>query len=69
MLHFAHFEKRAERLGKDQYLLKIKYSIEDEPELVIRILSFGPLVEVLGSEKFRNLVIEKLKKQKNCGLK
>ena len=36
--------------------------------MVIRILSFGPLVEVLGSENFRNLVIEKLKKQKNCGL-
>ena len=69
MLHFAHFEKRAERLGNDQYLLRIKYSVEDEPELVIRILSFGPRVEVLGSEKFRNLVIEKLKKQKNCGLK
>ena len=69
MLHFAHFEKQAEKLDKKQYLLKIKYAISDEPEMVIRILSFGPLVEVLGSEKIRNLVIEKLKKQQNCGLK
>ena len=68
MLHFAHFEKQAEKLNKNNYLLKIKYSIDDEPEMVIRILSFGPLVEVIGTEKIRNLVIEKLKKQKNCGL-
>ena len=69
MLHFAHFEKQAEKLDKDHYILKIKYAQSDEPEMVIRILSFGPLVEVIGSEHFRNLVIEKLKKQKNCGLK
>ena len=36
--------------------------------MVIRILSFGPLVEVIGSENFKELVIKKLKKQKNCGL-
>ena len=36
--------------------------------MVIRILSFGPMVEVIGSESFKKLVIEKLKKQKNCGL-
>lgn len=69
MLHFAHFEKQAEKLDKKHYIVKIKYATADETEMVIRILSFGPLVEVLGSEHFRNLVIEKLKKQKNCGLK
>ena len=69
MLHFAHFEKQAEKLNKNTYLLKIKYAHDDEPEMVIRILSFGPLVEVIGSENFKKLVIEKLKKQKNCGLK
>ncbi len=69
MLHFAHFEKQAERLDRNTYLVKIKYVKEDEPEMVIRILSFGPLAEVLGSESFKKSVIEKLKKQKNCGLK
>ena len=68
MLHFAHFEKQAEKLDRKHYLVKIKYASADEPEMVIRILSFGPLVEVLGSENIRKLVIEKLKKQKNCGL-
>ena len=69
MLHFAHFEKQAEKLDKNTYLLKIKYAHDDEPEMVIRILSFGPLVEVVGSENYKKLVIEKLKKQKSCGLK
>ena len=69
MLHFAHFEKQAEKLDKNNYLVKIKYAHDDEPEMVIRILSFGPMIEVLESEPFRKLVIEKLKKQLNCGLK
>ena len=69
MLHFAHFEKQAERLDTQHYIVKIKYAKNDETEMVIRILSFGPLVEVIGSEGFRNLVIERLKKQKSCGLK
>ena len=68
MLHFAHFEKQAEKLDKNTYLVKIKYVHDDESEMVIRILSFGPMVEVIGSESFKKLVIEKLKKQKNCGL-
>ncbi len=68
MLHFAHFEKRAEKLNKNTYIVKIKYFHDDEPEMVIRILSFGPMVEVIGSESFKRLIIQKLKRQKNCGL-
>ena len=69
MLHFAHFEKQAEKLDKKHYLVKIKYAHDDESEMVIRILSFGPMVEVLEPEPFRKLVIEKLQKQLSCGLK
>lgn len=69
MLHFAHFEKRAECVGRRKYHLKITYNREDESEMVIRILSFGPMVRVLGPESFVDLIKEKLKKQQNCGLK
>lgn len=69
MLHFAHFEKQAKRLDKKSYLVKIRYCRDDETELVIRILSFGPMAEVVGSESFRNLIIQRLKMQKSCGLK
>lgn len=67
MLHFAHFEKQAECIGNRKYRLTVTYNIDDEPEMVIRILSFGPLVEVVKPEGFRNLIIEKLKKQQSCG--
>ena len=69
MLHFAHFEKQAEKLDGKNYFVKIKYAHDDESEMVIRILSFGPMVEVTGSESFKKLIIEKLKEQLNCGLK
>lgn len=67
MLHFAHFKKRAERFD-DYYLLHIQFNKDDETEMVIRVLSFGPTVEVLGSESFKQLIINKLKNQKNCEL-
>lgn len=67
LMHFAHFEKRAER-ADDHYLLHIKFNRDDEPEMVIRVLSFGPTVEVLESESFKRLIIAKLKSQKSCEL-
>lgn len=68
MLHFAHFEKRVERIDEKLYLLHIKYDRSDESEIVIRVLSFGPFVEVTESQHLRNLIIDKLKKQKNATL-
>ena len=69
MMHFAHFEKQAERLDKETYLLNIKYDKSDESEIVIRILSFGPMVEVIEPEPFVELIRERLRRQMNLGLK
>ena len=69
MLHFAHFEKRAEQLDEGTYLLRIRYQREDEAELVIRILSFGPMIEVTEPNSFRELIVKKLIRQKNLGPK
>jgi predicted DNA-binding transcriptional regulator YafY len=69
MLHFAHFEKQAQRLGDDQYLLHLKYDKDDETEMVIRVLSFGPCVKVLEPQHFAELIRERLITQKNCGLR
>lgn len=63
MLHFAHFEKQAERIDSKQYLLRIRYDMRDETEMVIRILSFGPRVEVSEPSAFRELIAERLRKQ------
>jgi len=68
MLHFAHFERRAEALGEGKYLLTVKYNKDDVTELVIRILSFGPMVRVVSPDSFLELIRERLKKQQSCGL-
>lgn len=68
MLHFSHFEKEAVRTGDRTYALKIMYDKNDETELIIRILSFGPLVKVTEPDDFTELIRERLVKQKNCGL-
>lgn len=69
LLHFAHFEKRVERIDTKRYLVHIKYNKSDETEMVIRILSFGPMVEVVEPQEFKNLIIARLKSQKSCELK
>ena len=68
MLHFSHLEKETERLDNDHYRITLRYHREDETELLIRVLSFGPVLEVQAPERFRELIRERLKKQKACGL-
>ena len=70
MLHFAHFEKSAKRTDDDEYyILNLKYYADDETEIVIRVLSFGPNVKVLSPESFVNLIKERLNLQIGCELK
>ena len=66
LLHFAHFEKRAEKTGKEQYRVTVFYEKDDETEILIRILSFGPMVKVTAPEHFTKLVKARLMKQKSC---
>ena len=66
LLHFAHFEKTAERIDKDRYTITIHYDKEDETEVVIRVLSFGPLVKATAPEHFINLIKQRLISQKSC---
>jgi len=69
LLHFAHFEKRAEKLGRNRYAVTIKYDRGDESEMVVRVLSFGPMVRVTEPQTFIELIKEKLLRQKECNLK
>lgn len=66
LLHFSHFEKVAERVSENEYKVKIFYDKNDETEMVIRILGFGPTVEVISPYSFRNLIKIRLMKQKSC---
>lgn len=67
LLHFAHFEKEAEKIGEDRYKVSITYDADDEVEMVIRILGFGPMVKVIEPESFVNLIRTRLREQKSCG--
>ncbi len=69
MLHFAHFEKQAERIDDSHYRLRLRYYDSDETEMVIRVLSFGPHVQVLGPEPFVKLIRQRLEAQRACGIR
>lgn len=64
LLHFAHFEKTAERIADNRYSITIHYDKEDETELVIRILSFGPMIRVTAPGHFIGLIKQRLMAQK-----
>lgn len=68
LLHFAHFEKQAEKLEENLYKITIIYNKDDETELEIRILSYGPMIKVIEPESFVEQICSRLRKQKSCGV-
>lgn len=63
MLHFSHLEKTTERLDEKHYKLHLTYDKSDAIEMVIRILSFGPLLQVQEPASFIELLHKRLQKQ------
>ena len=63
MLHFSHFEKETVKLEEKRYQLTLWYEKEDKTELLIRVLSFGPMIKVMEPDSFITLVKERLQKQ------
>ena len=64
MLHFAYFHTAVEPIeGTNQYRVHIEYDNEDLSEMVIRVLMFGPYVEVTNPPEFRQAVVAKLEQQ------
>lgn len=65
MLAFAHFEKSAVQISDDVYRLTLNYDSFDETELVVRVLSFGPMVKVIEPQSFVKLIQERIESQIN----
>lgn len=63
LLHFSHFEKETFRLEEQLYQIKLWYDRDDETELLIRVLSFGPVLEVVAPDAFIALIKERLTRQ------
>lgn len=63
LLHFSHFEKETLKLDNRLYQIKLRYDKDDETELLIRVFSFGPVLEVKAPDRFRHLVQNRIRKQ------
>ncbi|WP_243414301.1 WYL domain-containing protein [Pseudoflavonifractor phocaeensis] len=63
LLHFSHFEKETRKLDERLYQIKLRYDQNDETELLIRVLSFGPVLEVQSPAEFVRLVKDRVHKQ------
>jgi predicted DNA-binding transcriptional regulator YafY len=63
MLHFSHLEKETVRLDGEKYQITLGYDREDETELLIRVLSFGPMLKVISPDSFIEKLKERLQKQ------
>lgn len=67
MLQFAFYDKQTfYDESAQRYVCSISYDSQDETEVLIRLLSFGPVIEVLGPPPFLKLVRERISAQMEC---
>lgn len=64
MMEFASYEKHTVRdLEKGEFTVKMWYDRADETELLINLLSFGPVIEIIGPQELREKARIRVKKQ------
>jgi hypothetical protein len=63
MLAFSDCRKETRRLDNMRHTIQLWYSPHDETEMLIRILSFGPMIKVIEPESFINLIKERIFRQ------
>ena len=63
MLQFSYLAKRTEKIDDSTYEMTLQYRPEDETELLIKILSFGPMMKVLQPQSFADLIVMRINKQ------
>ncbi|WP_294473366.1 WYL domain-containing protein [uncultured Ruminococcus sp.] len=64
LMEFAAYEKRTEReAGSDSLTVRIWYDKNDETDLLIRLLSYGPVLEITGPPAIRAKAAERVRRQ------
>ena len=63
MFQFSYLAKRTEKIGDNIYRMTLHYRKEDETELLIKIISFGPLMKVVEPDSFAALIKERIERQ------
>ncbi|MGN0509761.1 MAG: WYL domain-containing protein [Ruminococcus sp.] len=66
MHHFSYLKKETEKLDEKHYRITLEYDRDDETEILIRILSFGPMVKVVSPQSFINKLKNRINKQISC---
>ena len=69
MLHFSNLEKETLKLDDSRYRVTLRYDKDDETEILIRVLSFGPVLRVLEPQHFVGLIKDRISKQLALGRK
>ncbi|MDR1702871.1 MAG: WYL domain-containing protein [Sporomusaceae bacterium] len=65
LLHFSDCRKETCRASDNSYQVSLWYDPQDETEILIRLLAFGPLVKITAPDTFIDLIKERLIRQKN----
>ncbi len=63
LLHFSHLRKETKRLDEKHYRVTLFYDSQDETEMVIRLLSFGPIIKVTGPPEMIQHLSKRIRKQ------
>ena len=64
MLQFANYEKDTKHIEGNLYECRIYYNQAVENELLIELLTFGPMLQVVGPDRFVRRIKERLRWQK-----
>ena len=64
-IHTDEQKKKTEKVSNDRYKITLYYDKDDETELLIRVLAFGPVMKVTEPESFIEQIKQRLRMQNN----
>lgn len=64
LLFFSHLEKKTNKIDDVHFRVTLYFSKRDYKEITINLLSFFPMVDIIGPDYIKDLFYDKLKKQK-----
>ncbi len=62
-MHFANLKKKTTKLDDGKYRIELEFNREDETEMVIRLLQFGPVIKVLEPNYIAGEIIRRINQQ------
>lgn len=63
MMHFSLLEKKTEEIGENTYRMTLRFDRDETLDILIRILSFGPIIKVIEPVNFKEKIKERIMKQ------